>query len=70
MRSAADMWLFSQVSCQIEMRVKPDPQRLLKPTTTQTLRQAVAEEEGHAPRQSGFIRNVQHRAVPAWRKGL
>ncbi|KAK9814260.1 hypothetical protein WJX72_003050 [[Myrmecia] bisecta] len=62
--------LRQEVAGQIEARVKPDPQRLLRPTSAQQIRKVAAEEGGHAPRQSGFIRNVQHRAVPSWRKGL
>ncbi|CAD7701148.1 unnamed protein product [Ostreobium quekettii] len=53
---------------QVSISVERDPVRVLKDTALMKMRKAAARLEELKPRDSGYIRNVQHKAQPVWIK--
>ena len=52
----------------MKVKVKADPCRLLKATEASARREAAEKENEHAPKDSGYIRHVPHKAPAVARR--
>ncbi|GMH42276.1 hypothetical protein BSKO_10195 [Bryopsis sp. KO-2023] len=60
----------SKLKQKVHVEVPADPNRILKPTAAMVHKEKAVQEEKRIPRDSGYIRYVQHKARPSWSKPL